>query len=390
MVQSRVITRNGIITALSDQGFQDAFDLKSLDALLDSNDPSYFDGGYEGIVPALANLDYKLSAYGQEFVDWFMDSIMLPFVCSIDDVDKSLKERNLIRGNIIKSSYVNALGNLALAFAVEQYLASNYSTASPEILNGLSKLFNEPDLAKDPIPSIRKTIKRYAQKLFDDAGKPELLDHIVIVGRRAYLQKKVFPTINAPLTEDNFNAAWRSLEDSCKEAYGLEHIKALNEEALYLGLRELFWPAASRRYEPEGKAGANLTLNKSDLEMYVARKLGLKNQFKDGGRIYISNDKKLVVLHYYYNADAAANLNSDLEQGNEGIIITRAENDQQSVRTLLNDALCARRDNETAQFIIRKSFISKIVPSSLAGFRGYDRNSYGVACYLEDRPLLRK
>lgn len=431
--KTRPITRRSLQAALEDQGFEEAFDLKTIDALLDPNlQPdseqithalkSGMVPSFHALLPTVSDADFTPA-----FIEYSKD-VLDDFFYAIRDADTRIRADRLMPD---ARHHLRNLVDIVLAVLYDKLthgeayiMRIGTDDIKPEVfVSEISKLFGMP-ISKDPRDVSRQLVLNTATEFFGNVPGIELADpyyvpatnfhqmtrlewRILVLGIRKKLEQSFDSTIDT--TEGELLKAYQKLKHAARIAYSTDGILIMkkkllefHENLVYLGLMEYFGNRhniTEKQKEEELERNVlrrweGTTIYKHDhtlsLEagLYLARKFKLKNPFAHGGKIYYKRnyigDKVLAVVHIY-SGSSDINLRDALKNGQEHLIIMYGFQRSNSSNSELDLVTHAAAKGGLQQFLNEYTFDAKLVPT---GILGYAANPYGVAQFLEDRKLF--
>ncbi len=442
-LRTPVITRRSLRAALQDQGFEEVFDLGTIDALIypehedQSSKTLDFRNGlsesdfipeFHVLLPTVSDVDFTPT-----FIEYSKD-VLDPFSAAIHDADTRIRvDRLANRLTPDTQPHLRDLVDTVLAVLYDKYIhgkayVMKHGTGDIEpvdLLVNLSNLFRDGPLDKDINQASRSLVLRTAAVLFGRSTRSQLHEphhkpyenyadfstmtplerRILTVGVKQKLELLVGGVIEK--TEEELIKAYEQLQESVRIAYQREgdpsvadaKLLGLHKELLYVGLMEYFGNRHSltedqrkeelernvlRRWEGTTIYNHNHTLS-MEAGLYLARKFNLKNPFAHGGKIYMNEKKGLAVIQVHSLVGEGQDLGTALREGQEYLILQRLGQNH-SNRSILSVALQAAAQGNLQELLVGRSFESGLIPT---GIRGYAQNSFGVAQFLEDRKLSR-
>ncbi len=435
-LRTPVITRRSLRAALQDQGFEEAFDLGTIDALLqpdreiDFRDtPEYRDSiltsgfipEFHALLPTVSNVDFTPA-----FIEYSKD-VLDQFFYAIHDADTRIRADRLMPDT---RPHLRDLVDTVLVVLYDKLihneayiLRHGKDNLEPVQLNvNLLNLFGGMPLDNDKIKAGKQLVLRTVAILFGRSTRAQLHEphhkpyenytdfsamqllerRILTVGIQQKLEQSFGDTIEK--TEEELLKAYEQLRETVRVAYQTgdpavaeAKLLELHKDLLYLGLMEYFGNHHSlteKQREEELERNVlhrweGTTIYKHDhtlsLEagLHLARKFKLKNPFAHGGKIYLNKETGLAVTQVHSLVGEGQDLGTALREGQEYLILQRLGQDH-SNRSILSFAAQAAAQGNLQELLVGRSFESGLIPT---GIQGYPKNSYGVARFLEDRKL---
>ncbi|MBI2136426.1 hypothetical protein HYU06_05120 [Candidatus Woesearchaeota archaeon] len=424
LLATQVITRRSLQAALQDQGFEEAFDLGTIDALLEPDMVVDFSGpstlqlwlpGFHALLPTVSDADFS-----PVFMEYSKD-VLDQFGYALNDADLRIRADRLLPDLQL---HLKSLTDTILAVLYdklahgEAYISRQHNVDMPsqEIVKNLSHLFGGIclDTGTDQIRAGKELVLKTAFNLFYNISHTQTHEpsqdpfvHYADFSQMTPLERKILTLGVTKKLEQSFGGkivkseedvlrAYEKLRETLGIAYGEERLLELHNDLLYLGLTEFFgnrdgitkeqrqkdlWGKID--YEREGYTRSThdyrLTI---EADLHLTRKFRLKNPFAHGGKIYLNRERGFAVIHAYSSCKEGIGLTNALKEGQEYLILVRIG--QSTNSSILSSVAHAAAQGKLQELLENWTFSNRLVPT---GFTGYAANPYGVARFLEDRKL---